>query len=60
MWLQDVFFKVTETTMETETEGGQTQTVPEDLYTWTSSSQAPWALHEGKLDKLFSTCLFAA
>jgi hypothetical protein len=44
---EDVFFKVTETIMETETEVGQTQTVPEDLYTWTSSSQAPWALHEG-------------
>ena len=60
MWLQDVFFKVTETNMETETEVGQTQTVPDDLYTWTSSSQAPWALNEGKFDKVFSACLFTA
>lgn len=60
MWLQDVFFKVTETIMETETELGQTQTVPEDLYTWTSSSQAPWALNKSKLDKLFSASLFTA
>lgn len=38
--------------MEADTEVLQTETAPEDIFTWSDSSKAPWVINEGKLPSI--------
>ena len=51
-------FAIPDENVEAETETIETQTVKKDLYKWSSSSQAPWEINEGKPHVAFLRTIF--
>lgn len=47
-------FPIPDSNVEAGTETIETQTVKKELYKWSSSSQAPWEINEGKLHVAFT------